>query len=651
MENTVLGILAHVDAGKTTLTEALLYQAGAIRKLGRVDHRDTFLDTDEAERARGITVYTKQAVFSAGGRTFTLIDTPGHTDFAPEMERCLQVLDYAVLVISAAEGIQPHTETIWELLKEYNIPTLLFLNKADRPGAEKSVSLRELRRKLSPDCLWMEKDAEFLSPETVEELAGLDEELLNRYLDGTGSPEEWLSAAANLVRQRRCFPCFWGSALEGSGVDTLLWGLVHLALPPRRKDAFAARVYQVRYDDKGTRLSFLKITGGSLKVKETVEYLSQGADGPIKEKIDQIRLYSGVKWQPLPEAHAGDVCAVTGLTAVRPGTPLGAETEAPAPFLSPVISAELRLPHGLSPAVALPKLALIEEEEPELKIRYDSHLGEIHLQVMGSVQLEILKELFLRRFSWQVEFGPPRILYKETVAAPVMGYGHYEPLRHYAEVHVRIDPGKPGQGIRARSECRTDDLEKNFQNLILTHILEKEHRGILTGSPLTDVTITLTAGRNHLKHTEGGDFRQATYRAIRQGLEKARSVLLEPWYAFRIQVPLELAGRVISDIQQRQGNFEPPLTEGESSCIEGKAPVSTMLEYPLELASFSKGKGSIQLRPAGYRPCHNEEEVIRQIAYDKDQDMENPSSSIFCSHGAGFEVKWQEVDQMRHIQS
>lgn len=651
MENTVLGILAHVDAGKTTLTEALLYQAGAIRKLGRVDHRDTFLDTDEAERARGITVYTKQAVFSAGGRTFTLIDTPGHTDFAPEMERCLQVLDYAVLVISAAEGIQPHTETIWELLKEYNIPTLLFLNKADRPGAEKSVSLRELRRKLSPDCLWMEKDAEFLSPETVEELAGLDEELLNRYLDGDGSPEEWLSAAANLVRQRRCFPCFWGSALEGSGVDTLLWGLVHLALPPRRKDAFAARVYQVRYDDKGTRLSFVKITGGSLKVKETVEYLSQGADGPIKEKIDQIRLYSGVKWQPLPEAHAGDVCAVTGLTAVRPGTPLGAETEAPAPFLSPVISAELRLPHGLSPAVALPKLALIEEEEPELKIRYDSHLGEIHLQVMGSVQLEILKELFLRRFSWQVEFGPPRILYKETVAAPVMGYGHYEPLRHYAEVHVRIDPGKPGQGIRARSECCTDDLEKNFQNLILTHILEKEHRGILTGSPLTDVTITLTAGRNHLKHTEGGDFRQATYRAIRQGLEKAHSVLLEPWYAFRIQVPLELAGRVISDIQQRQGNFEPPLTEGESSCIEGEAPVSTMLEYPLELASFSKGKGSIQLRPAGYRPCHNEEEVIRQIAYDKDRDMENPSSSIFCSHGAGFEVKWQEVDQMRHIQS
>lgn len=649
MENTVLGILAHVDAGKTTLTEALLYQAGAIRRLGRVDHRDTFLDTDETERARGITIYTKQALFSAGGRSFTLIDTPGHTDFAPEMERCLQVLDYAVLVVSAAEGVQPHTETIWELLKRYKIPTFLFLNKADRPGADKGACLRELRRRLSPGCFWAETEGAFLSSQAVEELAGMDETLLDKYLDNAYSPEEWLSAAAELTKERRCFPCFWGSALEGTGIENILWGLVHLAPLPRRRRDFAAKVYQVRYDGKGTRLSFLKITGGSLQVKGVVEYTPQGASAPIQEKIDQIRLYSGTRWQPLSEARAGDVCAVAGLTAIRPGTSLGAETEAPSPLLTPVISAELRLPGEISPAAALPKLALIEEEEPELKIRYDPQLGEIHLQIMGEVQLEILRGLLLRRFGWQAEFGPPHILYKETVSAPVMGYGHYEPLRHYAEVHVRIEPGAPGQGLRARSECRTDELDRNFQNLILSHILEKEHRGVLTGSPLTDVTVTLTAGKNHLKHTEGGDFRQATYRAIRQGLEKAQSVLLEPWYAFRIQAPLELAGRVISDIQQRQGNFEPPLTEGESSCIEGEAPVSTMLEYPLELASFSKGKGSIQLRPAGYRPCHNAEEVIREIAYDKERDMENPSSSIFCSHGAGFEVKWQDVDEMRHI--
>ena len=649
MENTVLGILAHVDAGKTTLTEALLYKAGAIRKLGRVDHRDTFLDTDAAERSRGITVYTKQAVFSSGGRPFTLIDTPGHTDFAPEMERCLQALDYAVLVVSAAEGVQAHTETIWHLLERYEIPTLLFLNKTDRPGVDKAASLLELQRKLSPLCFLAEKDGDGLSSKAVEDLAGLHETLVNRYLEGETTLQEWTSIAAEYTQKRLCFPCFWGSALEGTGISKLLWGLASLAPLPLRKKEFSARVYQVRYDEKGTRLSFLKLSGGSLKVKDTIAYTPLGAKEPVKEKIDQIRLYSGEKWQPLAEVHGGDICAVTGLTAAWPGTSLGAEESGFPPLLTPVVAAELRLPSEVSPAVALPKLRLLEEEEPELRIRYDPQLEEIQIQIMGTVQLEILKERLLRRFGWEVEFGKPHILYKETVSAPVMGYGHYEPLRHYAEVHVRIEPGKPGQGIQAKSECKTDDLDKNFQNLILTHILEKEHRGILTGSPLTDVTIVLTAGRNHLKHTEGGDFRQATYRAIRQGLEKSQSVLLEPWYTFRIQVPLPFAGRVLSDIQQRHGTFSPPQAQGESTLICGEAPVSAMMEYPLELASFSKGKGSIQMQPAGYRPCHNAEEVISEIAYDKDRDLENPSSSIFCSHGAGFEVKWQDVDQMRHI--
>ncbi len=653
-KQTVLGILAHVDAGKTTLTEALLYQTGAIRQKGRVDHRTTFLDTDAAERARGITVYTKPAEFSFLDRNFTLIDTPGHTDFSPEMERCLQVLDYAILVISSVEGIQAHTETIWHLLKQYNIPVFLFLNKADRAGADIPAVLTQLRRRFHPACIDFSGWGQDFSEECKEEIASLDQEALELYLQGA-SQTQWENLLKKRIAQRKIFPCFSGSALQDLGTEDLLRGLSQLTSPREYPDDFSARVYQLRHEENGTPLAFLKITGGVLKVKDRQKYvpfqkgsLSQETE-TLDEKIDQIRRYNGEKWQPLSSAGAGEICAVTGLSQAFPGMTLGQEKGNFSPVLSPVLSAEILLPAGVSIPSALEKLKLLEAEQPELSVHADSRLGSIFLHSMGAVHLEILKETVSRRFGWDIQFGPCRILYKETIAKPVMGYGHYEPLRHYAEVHLRIVPGEPGQGILCRSECSTDLLDKNFQNLILHHITEKEHLGILTGSPLTDVTITLTAGKNHLKHTEGGDFRQATYRAIRQGLEKAQMVLLEPFYSFTIQAPSFALGRILSDLQQRSASFSPPETSGEECCITGEAPAASLMEYPLELTSFTKGKGRISLFPCGYRPCHNPQEVIASIGYEKDRDLENPSSSVFCAHGAGFEVKWQDVDSMRHI--
>lgn len=647
--STVLGVLAHVDAGKTTLTEALLYRAGAIRQQGRVDHRDTFLDTDAVERARGITVYAKPALFQAGGRSFALIDTPGHTDFAPEMERCLQALDLAVLVVSAAEGIQAHTETIWRLLQRYGVPTLLFLNKADRPGVDRAALMAQLRRRLSPACVAVDVPGGRLSPACVEEIAALDDALLARYLEGTTPPQDWAALAAGLVARRACFPCFWGSALRGNGVEELLWGLTTWALPPHWPREFSARVYQVRHDDKGARVCFLKLTGGELQVKAPVEYRPAGTQEPMREKVDQLRLYNGQKWQPVQQVQAGQLCAVTGLTAATPGMVLGAGQPAPPPTLAPVMAVQLLLPAGLAWQEVRQKLALLESEQPELHARFGPLQGQVQLHIMGGVQLQVLQQVLARRFGWQVRFGPRQILYRETVAAPVMGYGHYEPLRHYAEVHLCIQPGAPGQGVAANSECPTDLLPRSYQNLILGHILEKEHLGILTGSPLTDVTVTLVAGRAHLKHTEGGDFRQATYRAVRQGLEKAQAVLLEPWYSFVLQLPQPLVGRAMADLQQRHGSFEPPQLAAGLARLQGEAPVAALMDYPRELAAYTKGQGSLQVQPAGYRPCHNARQVIEAIGYDKDRDLDNPSSSIFCSHGAGYEVKWQQVDELRHI--
>ena len=646
MESTrkqiVLGILAHVDSGKTTLSEAMLYRAGVTRRLGRVDHKDAFLDTDALEKARGITIFSKQALLTAGDTDITLLDTPGHVDFSTETERTLQVLDYAVLVVSGTDGVQSHTETLWRLLRRYHVPTFVFVNKMDLPGMERQELLAQLNRRLGEG--FVDFGAE--QADRDEALALCDENLMDRMLDAGQLQDADLIPA---IARRHVFPCWFGAALKLEGVDALLDGLDRYTRPAPALEAFGAKVFKVSQDEQGARLTWLRVTGGELKVKAQ---LTGEADGePWAEKANQLRLYSGAKYTLAEAIGPGQVCAVTGLTKARPGEGLGAERDSDLPVLEPVLSYQVLLPEGADVHAALGKLHRLEEEEPQLHVVWNETLGEIHVQLMGEIQLEVLRSLLAERFGLAVEFGPGGILYKETITEPMEGVGHYEPLRHYAEVHLKLEPLPRGSGMQFAADCREEVLDKNWQRLVLTHLEEKQHLGVLTGSPLTDVKIILIAGRAHLKHTEGGDFRQATYRAVRQGLMLAKSQLLEPWYAFRLEVPAENIGRAMSDIQRMEGTFDPPESGEETAVLTGFAPVSTMRSYPMEVVSYTRGRGHLSLTLDGYRPCHNAQEVIAAIGYEPEHDLDNPADSVFCAHGAGFVVPWDQVRSHMHVDS
>ena len=646
MESTrkqiVLGILAHVDSGKTTLSEAMLYRAGVTRRLGRVDHKDAFLDTDALEKARGITIFSKQALLTAGDTDITLLDTPGHVDFSTETERTLQVLDYAVLVVSGTDGVQSHTETLWRLLRRYHVPTFVFVNKMDLPGMERQELLAQLNRRLGEG--FVDFGAE--QADRDEALALCDENLMDRMLDAGQLQDADLIPA---IARRHVFPCWFGAALKLEGVDALLDGLDRYTRPAPALEAFGAKVFKVSQDEQGARLTWLRVTGGELKVKAQ---LTGEADGePWAEKANQLRLYSGAKYTLAEAIGPGQVCAVTGLTKARPGEGLGAERDSDLPVLEPVLSYQVLLPEGADVHAALGKLHRLEEEEPQLHVVWNETLGEIHVQLMGEIQLEVLRSLLAERFGLAVEFGPGGILYKETITESMEGVGHYEPLRHYAEVHLKLEPLPRGSGMQFAADCREEVLDKNWQRLVLTHLEEKQHLGVLTGSPLTDVKITLIAGRAHLKHTEGGDFRQATYRAVRQGLMLAKSQLLEPWYAFRLEVPAENIGRAMSDIQRMEGTFDPPESGEETAVLTGFAPVSTMRSYPMEVVSYTRGRGHLSLTLDGYRPCHNAQEVIAAIGYEPEHDLDNPADSVFCAHGAGFVVPWDQVRSHMHVDS
>ena len=646
MESTrkqiVLGILAHVDSGKTTLSEAMLYRAGVTRRLGRVDHKDAFLDTDALEKARGITIFSKQALLTAGDTDITLLDTPGHVDFSTETERTLQVLDYAVLVVSGTDGVQSHTETLWRLLRRYHVPTFVFVNKMDLPGMERQELLAQLNRRLGEGFV----DFGVEQAGRDEALALCDENLMDRMLDAGQLQDADLIPA---IARRHVFPCWFGAALKLEGVDALLDGLDRYTRPTPALEAFGAKVFKVSQDEQGARLTWLRVTGGELKVKAQ---LTGEADGePWAEKANQLRLYSGAKYTLTEAIGPGQVCAVTGLTKARPGEGLGAERDSDLPVLEPVLSYQVLLPEGADVHAALGKLHRLEEEEPQLHVVWNEMLGEIHVQLMGEIQLEVLRSLLAERFGLEVEFGPGGILYKETITEPMEGVGHYEPLRHYAEVHLKLEPLPRGSGMQFAADCREEVLDKNWQRLVLTHLEEKQHLGVLTGSPLTDVKITLIAGRAHLKHTEGGDFRQATYRAVRQGLMLAKSQLLEPWYAFRLEVPAENIGRAMSDIQRMEGTFDPPESGEETAVLTGFAPVSTMRSYPMDVVSYTRGRGHLSLTLDGYRPCHNAQEVIAAIGYEPEHDLDNPADSVFCAHGAGFVVPWDQVRGHMHVDS
>ena len=636
MENIVMGILAHVDAGKTTLSEGMLYLSGTVRKLGRVDHKDAFLDTYSLERDRGITIFSKQAVFSLGNRRINLLDTPGHVDFSAEMERTLQVLDYAVLVISGADGVQGHTETLWKLLKLYEIPTFIFINKMDQPGTDRESLLTELKERLDEGCIVFGKGK---NVESLEEIAMTDEAVLDYFMEHETVRNEDI---CRLIRERKIFPCYFGSALKLDGVQELLAGFEEYMKPFDVKKEFGARVFKISRDDKGERLTFLKVTGGKLVVKMPINK---------EEKINQIRIYSGAKYEAVNEVEAGGVCAVTGLSSSYIGQGLGVEKGTAAPFLEPVLTYQMILPEGADTTKVLRELKQLEEEEPLLNIVWNPALEEIHVQLMGEVQTEILKTMIAERFHLDVEFGTGKIVYKETIKSPVVGVGHYEPLRHYAEVHLKMEPLEAGSGLVFDTDCSEDVLDRNWQRLILTHLQEREHPGVLTGAPITDMKITIVAGRAHLKHTEGGDFRQATYRAVRQGLKSAESLLLEPWYSFVLEVPSEQVGRAMSDIGQMNGSFEGPEAEDKQGMVRltGTAPASEMRDYQREVWAYTKGRGRITLTLKGYEPCHNAEEVIEEIGYDSERDVDNPTGSVFCAHGAGFLVKWDEVPEYMHI--
>ena len=639
MKNIVMGILAHVDAGKTTLSESMLYLSGTVRKLGRVDHKDAFLDTYALERDRGITIFSKQAVFSLGNKKVNLLDTPGHVDFSAEMERTLQVLDYAVLVISGADGVQGHTETLWKLLKLYDIPTFIFINKMDQQGTDQAALLSELKERLDEGCIAFGKEE---STETLEELAMTDEKVLDYFMEHESIRKEEI---CRLIKERRVFPCYFGSALKLEGVQELLYGFERYMEPYTGTEEFGAKVFKISRDDKGERLTFLKVTGGKLVVKMPVNLVDK------EEKVNQIRIYSGAKYETVNEVGAGGVCAVTGLVSSYIGQGFGVEKGTAAPFLEPVLTYQMILPDGADTTKVLRELKQLEEEEPLLNIVWNPALEEIHVQLMGEVQTEILKTMIAERFHLDVEFGTGKIVYKETIKNPVVGVGHYEPLRHYAEVHLKMEPLETGSGLVFDADCSEDVLDRNWQRLILTHLQEREHPGVLTGSPITDMKITIVAGRAHLKHTEGGDFRQATYRAVRQGLKSAESILLEPWYSFVLEVPSDQVGRAMSDIGQMNGSFEGPEAENKQGMVRltGTAPASEMRDYQREVWAYTKGRGRITFTLKGYEPCHNAEEVIEQIGYDSERDIDNPTGSVFCAHGAGFLVKWDEVPEYMPI--
>ena len=662
MKKLVIGILAHVDAGKTTLSEELLYLCGEIRKIGRVDHGDAFLDTYELEKERGITIFSKQALLKTENMEVTLLDTPGHVDFSAEMERTLQVLDYAILVINGMDGVQSHTMTLWRLLERYQIPTFLFVNKMDQQGTDHDALLNDLKQHLHENCVdfGRTQDTDYgmyeLTPEQLENIAVCEEDLLETYLE-TDIVED--RDIARLIIQRKIFPCYFGSALKEKGVKDFWNGVQQYTAEPERPTEFGAKVFKIARDEQGNRLTYMKITGGSLKVKTLLSSNSNGQSLPGRkaeeaaweEKADQIRLYSGAKYELTSEAEAGTVCAVTGLTRTYPGEGLGIEQESELPILEPVLNYQIILPDDCDPHQMLQKLRQLEEEEPQLHILWDSQFSEIHAQLMGEVQIEILKKLIWDRFHVAVEFGAGSIVYKETVAEPVEGVGHFEPLRHYAEVHLLIEPGEPGSGCQFFTACSEDVLARNWQRLILTHLEEKEHIGVLTGSPLTDVQITILTGRAHAKHTEGGDFRQATYRAVRQGLRKARNILLEPYYEFRLEVPAEMIGRAMADVQKMQGTFDAPEVEGETAILKGTAAVAQMRDYQKEVVSYTHGTGKLFCSLKGYAPCKNQDEVVQNIGYDPEADLENPTGSVFCAHGAGFVVPWDQVEAYMHLQS
>lgn len=675
MKRLVIGILAHVDAGKTTLAESILYQTGSIRFLGRVDHKNAFLDTYELERSRGITIFSKQAVFTLNDAEVTLLDTPGHVDFSAEMERTLQILDYAILVISGSDGVQGHTETLWRLLRRYRIPTFLFVNKMDMEGTDREALLGELQKRLSDLCVDFSEDQ---SRETfLENLAMCNETLLENYMEnGAINTED----VVTLIAERRVFPCYFGSALRLYGVEDFLYGLEQYTRQPDYPEQFGAKIYKIARDDQGMRLTYMKITGGSLKVKmllssgdkilgerkdslrekeepekqrTKIEDRRQKDDETMiwEEKVNQIRVYSGSKYEAVDVVEAGAVCAVTGLSRTYPGEGLGMEAGAELPLLEPILNYQVLLPFGCDILGMLMKLRQLEEEDPQLHIVWNEQLKEIHIQLMGEVQVEILKSLILERFGIQVEFGPGNIVYKETILEPVVGVGHFEPLRHYAEVHLLMEPAEPGSGLEFTTVCSEDVLDRNWQRLILSHLEEKEHVGVLTGSVITDMKITLMAGRAHLKHTEGGDFRQATYRAVRQGLKMSKSILLEPYYSYKLILPSETVGRAMSDIQRMSGNFNPPEVDKDMSILTGNAPVATMRGYQMEVADYTSGRGKLYCSLKGYEPCHNGDEVIEAIGYDSEQDLSNPTGSVFCSHGAGFVVEWDRVQDYMHIDS
>lgn len=642
MKHICIGILAHVDSGKTTLSEGLLYASGALRKLGRVDHGDAFLDTDALERERGITIFAKQAMLTVGEREFTLLDTPGHVDFSAEMERTLSVLDYAVLVISGSDGVQSHTRTLWRLLTRYEVPTFLFINKMDLAGTDKSALMDRLTQTLSAECV------DFSAPPQGrdEALALCDEAALESLLE-RGSIDD--SLISEMIKSRKVFPCFFGSALKMDGVEDFLSALARFTVAPEYPSEFGAKVFKISRDAQGGRLTWLKVTGGALRVKAPLSYRAQNQD--YQEKADQLRLYSGIKFRTLEKAGAGSVVAVTGLSHSYVGLGLGTEAEASAPLLQPVLTYQLVLPDGADAHSALTKLRELEEEDPMLRIVWDERYGQIHVQLMGKIQLEILRRRILDRFGLAVTFGEGSIVYRETIASPVLGMGHFEPLRHYAEVQLLIEPLPRGTGIQLASNLATDALDLNWQRLIFTHLLEREHAGVLTGSALTDVRFTLVAGRAHLKHTEGGDFRQATYRAVRQGLMQAESLLLEPYYDFRLEVPAECVGRAMTDLQNMGGTVDPPQSVGENTVLTGYAPVRTLRDYFTDVAAYTRGRGQLSCAVRGYETCQNQDEIVASLGYDAERDTDNPASSVFCDHGGSITIPWNEVAQHVHCDS
>ena len=645
----VIGILAHVDAGKTTLSESMLYQSGSIRKLGRVDKGDAFLDTYQLERDRGITIFSKQAQLSIGDLKVTLLDTPGHVDFSAEMERTLQVLDYAILVINGADGIQGHTETLWRLLERYQIPIFLFINKMDQAGTDKDKLMEELKKRLDENCVdFNSSDIDGFN----ESIAMCNESVLEDFLEkGTIETEQ----ISKMIKRRELFPCYFGSALKIIGVDEFMQGIAEyteaIELSDASKQQFGAKVYKISRDEQGNRLTYIKVTSGNIKVKDLLTGQNKQKDDSWEEKINQIRIYSGAKYEPVNQADKGTICAITGLTQTYPGEGLGIEEDSDIPILEPVLTYQILLPDDCEVHSMLEKLRQLEEEEPLLHIVWNEKLGEIYAQLMGEVQIEVLKSLIWERFHVRVEFGVGNIVYKETIRQPVEGVGHFEPLRHYAEVHLLLEPAESGSGLHFSTNCSQDELDLNWQRLILTHLEEKEHCGVLTGSAITDMHITLIAGRAHQKHTEGGDFRQATYRAVRQGLKKAENVLLEPYYSYRLEVPSDMVGRAMTDIQRMNGTFDSPMLNEDMAILIGSAPVVTMRDYQTEVISYTKGRGRLSCTLEGYKPCHNQEEVVKEVGYDSERDLDNPTGSVFCAHGAGFVVKWDEVENYMHLQS